>query len=123
MGLIAVRSYKGKALILAVVVFLAVDCLGPRVPAEDRAFFRLSRKTQLAELTTRPLEEQLDLYIAGVTGVRPPRTDLGLVIGKQGPAIVPVLLTRIRRVSNEHVRANLVWIMVGMPCTTDNVDS
>jgi hypothetical protein len=121
--LILVRSYKGKALNLALIVSLAVGCLGPRVPDEDRPFFRLPRKMQLAELTTRPVEEQLDLYVAGITGVRPPRTDLGLVIGKQGPAIVPALLTRIRRVTNEHVKANLVWIMVGMPCTTGNADS
>lgn len=107
---------------LALLIFLALGCL-PGMPKKSRPFFQLPRKAQPAELRARPLEEQLDLYIAGVNSVHPPRIDLGLVIGKQGPAIVPTLLARIRRVPNEHDKANLVWIMVGMPCTTETADS
>lgn len=76
-------SYKAEALRLALLVFLALGCLGPRLPEKYRPFFRLPRDTQPAEIRTRPVEEQLDLYVAGVTGVHPPRRDLGLVIGER----------------------------------------
>jgi hypothetical protein len=116
------ESNKAQGLSLTLLLSLAVGYLGPRLPEQYRPFFRLPRKTQSAELRTRPLEEQLDLYIAGVTGVRPARLDLGLAIGQQGPVIVPALLARIRSVPKEHVKADLVWIMVGMPCTAETTD-
>jgi hypothetical protein len=131
LGIARIRMNRGSELTSAVgrigrsalVVLLTVACLGPRVPDEQRSFFQLPRKTQPVELRRKPLEEQLDLYIAGVTGIHPGRRDLGLVIGEQGPAIVPALLARMRRSTKGHVKAHIAWIMVGMPCTAGTADS
>lgn len=116
-------SNKAEGLSLTLLVLLGLGCLGPRLPEEHRPFFRLGREAQLAKLRTMPPEQQLDVYIAGVTGMHPPRMDLGLEIGKQGPAIVPALLARMRRVPKEYVKADLMWVMVGMPCTAETADS
>lgn len=122
-GSIAVSSVSNKArgLSLALLVFPALGC--PRLPEDYRPFFRLERETQPAELRRMPIERQLDIYIAGVTGVHPPRTDLGLEIGKQGPVILPNLLARFRRVPEEFLKADLIWIMIGMPCAIETADS
>jgi hypothetical protein len=66
-----------------------------------------------------PIERQLDVYIAGVTAIHPPRIDLGLVIGEQGPVILPALFDRLGREEHGCRQARLVWIMVGMPCAPD----
>jgi hypothetical protein len=96
-------------------VSLAAGC--PGVAAEYRPFFRLPMQRQPEELLRQPLERQLDIYIAGMTGVHPPRSDLGLVIGGQGPAIMPALLSRMRLAREDYIKAHLVWILRGMPCT------
>jgi hypothetical protein len=67
-------------------------------------------------------EQQLDIYIAGLR-VHPPRSDLGLVIGKQGPAIMPAVLSRMRLARHDYIKAMLAWTLVGMPCTPEVGDS
>lgn len=89
------------------------------LPGEYQPFFKLHFKEQPAELRKMPIERQLDFYIAGVTLIHPPRIDLGLEIGEQGPAILPALFDRLRREKHGYIKSNLVWIMVGMPCTPD----
>jgi hypothetical protein len=117
-----VSRHKAQLFTLTVVL-LPLSCLCPRVPEEYRPFFRLDRETQVAELRRRPIEEQLDIYIAGLTGVHPARIDLGPEIGEQGPVILPALLARMRRVSKEYLKADLIWVMRGMPCKVETADS
>jgi hypothetical protein len=92
------------------------------VQPEYRPFFDLPDKRQPEELQRMPIERQLDIYIAGLR-VHPPRLDLGLVIGKQGPAIMPALLSRMRLARHDYIKADLAWVLVGMPCTPALGDS
>jgi hypothetical protein len=124
-GSIAVSSVSNRTLVLSlsVSVLLALGCIGMRMPKEYRPFFRLDRDTQPVELRKRPLEEQFDIYLAGVAWTHPPRIDLGPEIGEQGPVILPALLARIRREPKEYLKAYLMLIMVGMPCTAEVSDT
>jgi hypothetical protein len=92
------------------------------VQPEYRPFFDLPRKRQPQELQRMPIERQLDIYIAGLR-VHPPRFDLGLVIGEQGPAIMPAVLDRMRLARHDYIKAMLAWTLVGMPCTPALRDS
>jgi hypothetical protein len=94
---------------------LATGC--PRVPPEYRPFFELPRQQQPEELLRQPLERQFDIYMAGMSGVHPPRIDLGLVIGRQGPRIMPTLLSRMRQTRKDYAKVDLAWVLVGLPCT------
>jgi hypothetical protein len=89
------------------------------LPGEYQPFFKLHFKEQPAELRKMPIERQLDFYIARVTLLHPPRIDLGLDIGEQGPVVLPALFDRLRRERHGYIQASLVWVMVGMPCTPD----
>jgi hypothetical protein len=100
---------------------LATGC--PRVPPEYRSFFELPRQQQPEELLQQSLERQFDIYIAGMAGVHPPRIDLGLVIGGQGPRIMPTLLSRMRQARKDYMKVDLAWVLVGMPCTPTAADS
>lgn len=116
------RHSRMRSLILWVTAILIVGVLGcvwRKVPQEYRAFFRLPPDEQVTELQKMAIERQLDVYIVGVTRIHPPRSDLGLAIGRQGPEILPALLDRLRRERHGYEKASLVFIMVGMPCTAD----
>lgn len=64
-----------------------------------------------------PIPKQLDAYVVGITRIHPPRKDLGLVIGRQGAAVLPALFDRYGGSTTDYEKANLPWILVGMPCT------
>ena len=100
---------------------LATGCY--RVPPEYRPFFELPRQQQPGELLRQPLDRQFDIYSAGMSGFHPPRIDLGLVIDQQGPSIMPTLLSRVRQTRKDHVKVDLAWVLVGMPCLPAIVDS
>jgi hypothetical protein len=115
------RSRIGGVWVLQLLLVLfAAGC--PRVPPEYRPFFDQPYERQKEEIQRLPIERQLDVYIAGLR-VHPPRIDLGLVIGKQGPAIMPALLSRMRLARHDYIKAELVWILRGMPCTPALGDS
>ena len=116
MSLARRRARRSLALALAGVLAAgALACTWRRLPAGYRPFFSLHFKEQPAELRRMPIERQLDVYIVGVTAIHPPRSDLGLVIGEQGPVILPALFDRLPREQHGYIKSSLVWIMVGMP--------
>jgi hypothetical protein len=106
---------------LLLLVSFAAGC--PRVPLEYRPFFALPRRHQPAELLRQPLDRQFDIYIAGMTGAHPARIDLGLVIGEQGPRIMPTLLRRMRQARHDYEKVDLAWVLRGMPCRPSSADS
>jgi hypothetical protein len=96
-----------------------VGCPWTRLPEEYRPFFRLPLEEQRVELRRLPVEEQLNVYVAGITHLHPPRMDLGIVIGEQGAAVLPALVERVRSEPDEYVKANLTRILIAMPCTPE----
>jgi hypothetical protein len=105
---------SGVWVLQLLLVPFAAGC--PRVPPEYRPFFDQPYERQEEEIQRLPIERQLDVYIAGLSR-HPPSIDLGLAIGKQGPAIMPALLSRMRLARHDYIKAELVWILRGMPCS------
>lgn len=95
-----------------------LGCPWHRLPKEYHSFFQLPLDSQRVELARMPIPDQLDLYVVGITRLHPPDIGLALMIGEQGPRVLPVLLDRVHNEPNEYVKSRFATILVGMPCTS-----
>jgi hypothetical protein len=90
--------------VVAGALFIAISGVGncSQLSEEDRRFFRISHREQERQIILYPMEKQLDLYVHGMTKIRPLSYHLLEPVAGNGKAILPLAIERLRSVKDEN---------------------
>ena len=88
----------------------------PRERSEYAEFFDLPRSEQPLALLSYPLEDQVAIYIEGVTRWHPPKLGLADPLASNGEPVIPLLLERLKRTNEEYLQAWLLYVLGKMSC-------
>lgn len=64
------------------------------LPKEFREFTKLPRDQRIAKFNTLPIDKQIDFHLLNMSR-EPPDSSLAYEIAKQGPSVLPALLSRM----------------------------
>lgn len=68
-----------------------------------------------------PVEEQIDLYLIGMTAIHPPLIELADAVARNGEPAILAILKRLETADKDFVKSNLMLILERMACH-HNVD-
>jgi hypothetical protein len=104
---------KIHVIIAILVVSLLQDCHNP-TPPEYQKLFRLPVEQQAVEFRKYPLEQQIDVYIEAMEGVEPPATQFGSFLASNRGKVIPLLLARLKKETNDRRRYYLIAVFEQM---------
>jgi len=101
-------------LLLCTLQIGATQCGGDEVPAEHREFLNLPFRERPKALAAYPPKEQVDLYLSAMLAKHPPQLELADVVAASGPAMLPIIIERIRRAEHDFDKVNLIYVVERM---------
>jgi hypothetical protein len=102
---------------VVVVAGLLLGCVREEVPEQYRSFFALSLDQQQDSLLNYSFEDQLEIYMIGVTHFGPARTYLARPLAANGARILPVILRGLRAAEGPHEAFRLLAVLEEMGCS------
>ncbi|MGE0519099.1 MAG: hypothetical protein AB7P78_08830 [Candidatus Binatia bacterium] len=112
-------------LLLCTVQLGATQCGRNEIPAEHWEFVNLPFRERPKALAAYPPKEQVDLYLSAMFATHPRQLELADVVAASGPAVLPIIIERIRRAERDFDKVNLIYVVERMqeggyvPVTSD----
>lgn len=95
--------------LLLTILSIHSGCFTPPMPPQCASFFSLPGDERDKVFPSYPLEEQLILYRCGMNR-RPPDSYLAGYIADRGEPVIPILLTKLERESDELTQVSIIRI-------------
>ncbi|MGD9724703.1 MAG: hypothetical protein AB7U76_25995 [Pirellulales bacterium] len=92
----------------------ASQCGRNEIPAEHWEFLNLPFRERPKALAAYPPNEQVDLYLSAMLATHPPQLELANVVAASGPAVLPIIMERLRRAESNFDKVNLIYIVEKM---------